>query len=207
MNMINDMKYWNMYTRQLPKLWASNLDGDQLWLDPHYIRVVGHKHNLVALRWLHQIAYTYPDYTFVVASDSIDDLEELYFPSNVIPVLQVSKENDYKQDIKRYLKLCDERSVELPTLSIFCTDVFNVSKQIKWLLLAGTQYSAITDMLRVNGNHRTQPIPCYVEHFRYSKKLPNGITTRNLPNIPIKTFVDLETVVDGTVNCAKIVAI
>ena len=185
------LRYWNMYTTQIPLLWTGEDTGSgviKTYKPEHTIRVIGHQHTLSCLRWLFQIAYENPGYTFMVFSDNVDSFRDLSFPDNVIPVLQVANRRAYVANIRSYLDLCQEREVALPTLSIFCNDIVNVTKDIKWLLLSGLNMRNIYGTIRDNRPR----IPIYVESFKYSKRLPDAINLRCAPtmnNMPIEAVV------------------
>ena len=190
-----------MYTEQVPKLWTGTYDGTynviKNPITSKVIRVVGHQHTLDRLRWLYQVAYDNPEFIFMIYSNDTIALQELIFPSNVIPVLQVENRQTYIAKIKDYLDLCRDREVETPTLSIFCNDIINVSKKIKWLLLSGLSLRNIAGTIRVNST----AMPVYVEHFKFKKKLPQAIDVRNVP-------CDLDNnLVESVVSGAQAVAV
>lgn len=201
------LSYWNMYIRQLPKLWSGCLDDQdnltEIWKPKHVIRVVGHSHSLDNLRWLYQIAYTYPDYIFLIFTNSMDDMQALEFPHNVIPVLQVDSKRRYADQVTDYLDLCADRGVLTPTLSIFCNDAIYVDTQVKWLLLSGLSSVKIENTISMNSRNRKAKIPIYVERFAFKKSLPPALNLREYPGSLLQELMETNHVEESDKVCQE----
>jgi hypothetical protein len=179
--MQNKFQYWNLYTRQLPVLWRGEYDGDNIIKIPrqkHIIRVVGHKHTLSCMRYVCQVGAMYPDYIFLLYSGDMMAFEQLEFPSNVIPVLQVDNRRYYTARIGDYLRICSEKSVSIPTVSLFCREVVSISQKVKWLLLSGVSNRYVNGSIQSN----IQRIPVYVEKYQYARRLPHDLNKRMIPD-------------------------
>ena len=180
------LHYWNMYTHQIPKLWVGDTleDGTVVKRDlsSRIIRVIGHQHDWRSLRWIYQIAEQNPKHRFLVFGTDMTSFQEVFFPFNVTPVLQVDSRKAYSANIDSYLDLCKECRVETPTISVFCNQVIEMSKNVKWLFLSGTQLATISSNIHANTIKRRDKIPIYVEKLQYSGRLPDNIYIRQLAN-------------------------
>jgi hypothetical protein len=187
------LAYWNMYKRQLPLLWTGQTLGNGEILKrpkpPQLVRVVGYQHSDICLRSIYETAHSNQGHRFLVFGNRLDSFENIEFPRNVLPVLQIvisapynslpeNKVKEYKSNVDRYLELCSDRGVQTPTVSVFCTHIVHVHKDVKWLLLSGTHMDCVRKNIVEN-----KGIPIYVEQYKHSSKLPRYIRVRQVPEL------------------------